>query len=166
MRLKLRGLSIGVMAFVVGAGVSYGLPHSMVMSSVKPSPGHTSSTRAHSPEPEETEAPESTESPRADSDPNASKFHALSDGPHGAAVSAAAHCALHGSAHGALVSSIAAGADATVDQANSACTAAGGTVRGAPGMSGQAHAAVHGKSDEAHGKSGMVREPRVHSTEQ
>jgi hypothetical protein len=165
MRLKLRGLSIAVMAFIVGAGVTYGMPHSMVMSSSNP--GHTASSKPHrSGEAQENEAPETKESP--DSDSESSEAEGSSDGGsgHGAAVSTAAHCALHGSTHGALVSSIASRRGATVKQAKAACTATGGAVRTTAGKSAQAHAAIDAKSNAAHGKTGMTHEAKVHPTEE
>jgi hypothetical protein len=73
---------------------------------------------------------------------------------HGAAVSAAAHCRLKGAAHGALVRSVAADKNATPAGSRSACLAAGGKPKMAPGNSAHAnaHGKAHAKAHKAHGK--------------
>ena len=166
MRWRLKSISNATMAFVMGAAVVYGMPHSIVLSSAKVKPHNTVSPLASetpdSAEAEGSEAEETPDSEDHDGDQGEMKVVHPQSG-HGAVVSTAAHCAIKGAAHGALVSSIASDPDATIAVATAACESAGGKIPSAPGRSAEAHDRVHGKSGEAHGNS-AAHGPETHPT--
>jgi hypothetical protein len=129
MHLKFKGVTVAVMAFLLGAAVVYAMPNSIALSATKATPHHGSRKAGASVQNEtpKTEAPdtEAKGNPRGD----ASSTDKDAQGTHGAAVSALAHCAIKGAEHGALVSSVATMADATVAGSTAACTKAGATIR-------------------------------------
>ena len=163
---KFKGLTTAIMAFIVGTGVAYGLPHSSALSSHKLKQPHPSSSKAHGSD--QSLGSEGTESPDPEETPAAGD-EAHSDarkGSHGAAVSTAAHCAIKGSAHGALVSSVASKPGVTVAQARSACASAKAAVAVVHGKSAEAHKAVPGKSHEEHGKGRSAHGSKAHPSEE
>lgn len=140
-------LPVALVLVVLAAGFAYAMPRAYSTSAegggtaepeviVTPTPTPTA-TATPDPELTETLDDEAEEGTKADN--------------HGRAVSTAAHCDIRGKAHGELVRSIAKDKEATVADAEAACTAAIAAQEVAP--------------DEEHGKPGhadKVRE-KVHS---
>jgi hypothetical protein len=158
MHLKFRGVTVTVMAFLLGAAVVYAMPNSIALSATKATPHRGSGEAGASAQSEtpETEAPDT----EVEGNPNredASSTEKGAQGTHGAAVSALAHCAIKGAEHGALVSSVATMADATVAGSTAACTKAGATIR-EPGGIAQGTNKVRGESGAAHGNSAAAHQ--------
>lgn len=161
--VKIRGLLGGIVFAATLVTFAAAMPGAMSASEVEP-PQDTielieakepaaSTAKAKPPKPEKAAKPERAEEPEVEGDGSEDDAEG-----HGAVVSAVAKCDVKGRWHGEAVRSIARNKDATVADAEAACTAAKAAAEAAPapGRSGEAKAKA---SERSGGKPASAGKP-------
>jgi hypothetical protein len=146
MRMKIKGLPLGLAVTVVTAYFALGMPHPVLSSAkIAKSPHASNGSPA---------APGRSEGDDAENDARDDPASASARG-HGRVVSFAAHCPITGPSHGVVVRSVASDPRATMADARSACASAmhrAAKSQSAKGSKKTPPWGPHGRSTDAYGK--------------